>query len=160
MRDVEEAKLRGPRMIAARRANERPVKLVYPALSGGLVSSGGDLFPQGLVSSPERTALLDDVVGTGWLMVANGAPVLAALSQATRDAFAALGGREVTFGFTSMFEPADLSDTGGVYARWFASTRCAAVIVRPDSYIYGLARDADELAALTKELLGQLAVPV
>ncbi|TGN65120.1 bifunctional 3-(3-hydroxy-phenyl)propionate/3-hydroxycinnamic acid hydroxylase [Nocardioides eburneiflavus] len=160
MRDVEEAKRRDARMIAARQANERPVKLVYPALSGGLVSSGGDLFPQGLVSSPERTALLDDVVGTGWLMVANGAPVLDSLSQATRDAFAALGGREVTFGLTSMFEPADLSDTGGVYARWFTGTGCAAVIVRPDSYIYGLARDADELAALTKELLGQLAVPV
>ena len=83
MRDVEEAERRDARMIAARRANESPVKLVYPAFSGGLVSSGGDLFPQGLVSSSERTALLDDVVGTGWLMVANGAPVLDALSQPT-----------------------------------------------------------------------------
>jgi 2-polyprenyl-6-methoxyphenol hydroxylase-like FAD-dependent oxidoreductase len=158
MRDVLEAKRRDASMIAARRANKKPDKLVYPALSGGLVSNGGDLFPQGLVSSPDRTALFDDIVGTGWLIVANGVPTLDAVPQGTRAAFAALGGREVAFGFASMFEPADLSDTGGVYGRWFASTGCVAAVVRPDSYVYGLARDPQELVALTKELLGQLAV--
>ena len=55
-----------------------------------------------------------------------------------------------------MFEPADVSDTGGVYTRWFATTGNVAALVRPDSYVYGVARDAEELAALTKELLGQL----
>lgn len=160
MRDPEEAARRDERMIAARRAHQKPDKLVYPALSGGLVSSGGDLFPQGLVSSAERTALLDDVVGTGWLLVADGAPVVAALTPAAREAFARIGGREVTFGLSSMFEPADLSDTGGVYARWFAATGCRAVVVRPDSYVYGTAEDPQQLDALVKELLGRLAVPV
>ena len=159
MRDVQEAKVRDARMIAARQANEKPDKLIYPALSGGLVASGGDIFPQGLVSSPDRTALFDDIVGTGWLIVADGAATLHALPDATRAAFAALGGVEVAFGLASMFDAADLSDTGGVYGRWFASTGCVAAIVRPDSYVYALARDTHQLVSLTEQLLGRLAVP-
>ncbi|MFC8797796.1 bifunctional 3-(3-hydroxy-phenyl)propionate/3-hydroxycinnamic acid hydroxylase [Promicromonospora sp. NPDC057138] len=159
MRDVEDAERRDAQMIAARRANQKPDKLEYPALSGGLIVSGGELFPQGLVSSAEHTALFDDVVGTGWLLVVDGAATIATLADDTRAAFRALGGREVVFGFASMFEPADLSDTGGIYSRWFAVTGCVAAIVRPDSYIYALASDVDELSTLTKDLLGQLSAP-
>lgn len=159
MRDVEQAELRDAQMIAARQANRKPDKLVYPALRGGLIVSGGDLFPQGVVSSAERTALFDDVVGTGWLVVANSRVSLAAIPDDIRAVFGSLGGREVTFGIGSMFEPADLSDTGGTYTRWFASTGCVAAIVRPDSYIYALAGNAEELGAQIKELLSQLRTP-
>ncbi|WP_416972149.1 bifunctional 3-(3-hydroxy-phenyl)propionate/3-hydroxycinnamic acid hydroxylase [Streptomyces sp. 4F14] len=158
MRDVEEAARRDARMIAARRANEKPDKLVYPALRGGLISNSGEIFPQGLVSSPERTALFDDIAGTGWLIVADGRATLDAVPEQARRAFAATGGRAVAFGIASMNERADLSDTGGVYTRWFAASGCAAAIVRPDGYIFGQARDPQELAALTKELLDLLAV--
>jgi len=158
MRDVEEAKHRDARMIAARLANEKPDKLVYPSLAGRLIATrGGELFPQGLVSSvTDGTALFDNVVGTGWLIVVDSAATLAALPESTREAIAALGGRSVTFSLASMFEPADVSDTGGVYTRWFAATGNVAALVRPDSYVYGVARDAEELVALAKELLGQL----
>jgi 2-polyprenyl-6-methoxyphenol hydroxylase-like FAD-dependent oxidoreductase len=159
MRDTEQAERRDAQMIAARRANQKPDKLVYPALRGGLIASGGDLFPQGLVSSAERTALFDDVVGTGWLMVVDSPATIAAVSDGTRTAFRAMGGREVIFGFASMFEPADVCDTGGIYTRWFATTGCIAVIVRPDSYIYALAGDRNELSTLTEELLAQLSSP-
>ncbi|MEU0312043.1 bifunctional 3-(3-hydroxy-phenyl)propionate/3-hydroxycinnamic acid hydroxylase [Nocardioides sp. NPDC006273] len=159
MRDPVAAKRRDAQMIAARRANQKPDKLIYPALSGGLISNSGELLPQGLVSSAERTALLDDVVGSGWLILVNGAPVLSGVPAEDREAFTRVGGREVALGLSSMFEPADLSDTGGTYAKWFAATGCVAAIVRPDSYIYGLAHDSQELAALTKELLTQLSVP-
>jgi 3-(3-hydroxy-phenyl)propionate hydroxylase/flavoprotein hydroxylase len=77
-----------------------------------------------------------------------------------RQRFAELGGREVTFGIGSTFEVPDLSDTGGVYTRWFRENGYVGAIVRPDSYIYGLAPDQQGLAALTRELLGQLAGPV
>jgi len=159
MRDVEMAKERDARMIAARAANQKPDKLRYPGLSGGLIANDGQLFPQGLVSTSQRTALFDDIAGTGWLIVADGREALSAIAQEDRDAFAALGGRELAFGFASMFGGAQLSDTGGVYARWFAEMDCVAALIRPDSYIYGLAHDADGLAALTKGLLATLGRP-
>jgi 2-polyprenyl-6-methoxyphenol hydroxylase-like FAD-dependent oxidoreductase len=159
MRDPHEAEVRDARMIAERLANQKPDKLVYPPLSGAMVSNDGDLFPQGLVSSSSRTALFDDVVGTGWLLVVSEATILSDLPASAREGFRKLGGHEVSFALTSMFEPADLSDTGGVYSRWFAASGCVAAIVRPDGYVYGTALDAQELAGLAKQLLGQLHLP-
>ncbi|MCF7553631.1 bifunctional 3-(3-hydroxy-phenyl)propionate/3-hydroxycinnamic acid hydroxylase [Pseudonocardia sp. WMMC193] len=159
MRDVEQAKERDARMIAARKANRAPDKLRYPPLQGGLIANHGDLFPQGLVSTAERTALFDEIAGTGWLIVANGRGAFSAVSPDDQEAFAGLGGRQLAFGFAGMFGGAEISDTGGVYARWFADTGCVAAIVRPDSHVYGLARDPDELATLTKDLLGALGRP-
>jgi 2-polyprenyl-6-methoxyphenol hydroxylase-like FAD-dependent oxidoreductase len=156
MRDPAEAQQRDARMIAARKANHKPDKLHYPPLSGGLIANHGDLFPQGLVSTPERTALFDDIAGTGWLVVATGREVLSQLSREDHDAFTAIGGREIAFGIASMFGGAEISDSGGVYARWFAETGSVAAVVRPDSYVFGLARDAEELVSLMKELLRAL----
>ena len=53
-----------------------------------------------------------------------------------------------------------MSDTGGVYGRWFASTGAVAAIVRPDSYVYGLAHDPDELADLLRSVSAALHHPV
>ncbi|SNR75213.1 3-(3-hydroxy-phenyl)propionate hydroxylase/flavoprotein hydroxylase [Haloechinothrix alba] len=159
MRDVAEAEKRDARMIAARKANEKPDKLTYPPLSGGLVANHGGIFPQGLVSTVDGTALFDEVAGTGWLIVANGPAALTSVAQEDRDAFAALGGKEVVFGFASMYGGSEISDTGGVYAPWFTDNNCVAAIVRPDSYIYGVARDPEELAALAKGLLAAVGRP-
>lgn len=152
MRDETQARERDRTMLAARAANEAPDKLVYPGLSGGLIANCGEIFPQGLVSDGRRTALMDDVVGTGWLLVADSAQTIAAVAEVDLAAVGEMNGRAVNFGLVGTYGPSDLSDTGGVYARWFAQTGCVAAIVRPDSYVYGLARDADELAALAAEL--------
>src|SRR3954468_9391344 len=159
MRDVEQAKERDARMIAARKANQAPDKLQYPPLEGGLIANHGELLPQGLVSTARRTALFDEIAGTGWLIVANGSEAFSAVSPDDQEAFTAIGGRQIAFGFASMFGGAAISDTGRLYARWFAETGCVAAVVRPDSYVYGLARDPDELATLTKDLLGALGRP-
>ncbi|MTD58933.1 bifunctional 3-(3-hydroxy-phenyl)propionate/3-hydroxycinnamic acid hydroxylase [Amycolatopsis sp. RM579] len=153
MRDKDEARLRDERMIAARKANQKPDKLRYPGLTGGLIANHGDIFPQGLVSDSARTALFDDLLGTGWLLVTNGRQAVSDIAEQDLLAFAGLGGRHVSFGFDSLFDSADLYDTGGVYARWFTEHDSAGVIVRPDSYVYGLAPDAQELSTLLKQLL-------
>ena len=159
MRDPEDARRRDAQMIAARRAEPETGQTDLPAIVGRAdLEATASCSPRN-VSSPERTALLDDVVGSGWLMIVDGAPALSGVPAEDREAFARIGGQEVSLGLASMFEPADLSDTGGTYAKWFAATGCIAAIVRPDSYIYGLAHDPQELAALTKELLTQLSVP-
>lgn len=66
MRDPVKAQQRDERMLAARRANQKPEKFRYPALKGGIIGDHGGLLPQGPVSDGSRTALFDDVAGTGW----------------------------------------------------------------------------------------------
>ena len=156
MRDPEAARARDARMIAARKANQKPDKLVYPALTGGLIANHGALLPQGLVSTAERTALFDEIAGTGWLIVARNEAALAALGEAERRAFEALGGRCLHFAIGQMVGGAPISDTNGVYKRWFDATGAQAAIVRPDSHVYGLAATAGDLPALLTQLLAAL----
>ena len=157
MRDPAEAEKRDARLMAVRAANRKPDKLIYPGLTGGMIANDGQLLPQGLVSSAQKTALFDDVVGTGWRIVAKGPDALQALTPELRAAWAALGGGEAIFNLSSIVGGGDLSDTGGVYTRWFDQTGAAAAVVRPDSYIYGLASSATELATLLSQLTETLA---
>lgn len=152
-RDPLKAAERDARMIAARNANQKPDKLVYPGLRGGLTANDGQLLPQGLVSTPTRTALFDTIAGSDWLIVATGPGALSELSPDDLEAFHAVGGSEAVFGIGSMFTPGPYSDTAGVYTRYFAQTGAEAVVVRPDSYVYGLARTPHELAGLVRTLL-------
>ena len=157
-RDVQKAAERDARMIAARQAQDRPDKLVYPGLSGGLIANDGQLLPQGLVSTSKRTGLFDELAGTGWLVVASEQGALSALSDATRSAFRRIGGSEAVFAITSMFAPAQYSDTAGVFTRYFARTGAIAAVVRPDSYVFGLARSPEELARLVEDALVRVGV--
>ncbi|RGP35885.1 bifunctional 3-(3-hydroxy-phenyl)propionate/3-hydroxycinnamic acid hydroxylase [Pseudotabrizicola alkalilacus] len=156
MRDPEAAKARDARMIAARKAYQKPDKLRYPALKGGLIANDGSLFPQGVVSSHTRTALFDDITGSDWLIVAKGAEALAELTDADRADWAAIGGTQAVFGLSSMVGAGDISDTGGIYTRWFDETGALAAIIRPDSHIYGTATSASALRALLNTLLAAL----
>lgn len=156
-RDPERARARDERLLALRAANRAPDKLVYPPLRGGMIGpGGGELLPQGLVSSAARTALFDEIAGTGWLIVAKGPDALAALSAQDRADWAALGGSEAVFGLSRIVGGGDLSDTNGLYTRWFDANGAAAAIVRPDSHVYALAPDAGALPGLLDALLHAL----
>ncbi|MFV0243646.1 MAG: bifunctional 3-(3-hydroxy-phenyl)propionate/3-hydroxycinnamic acid hydroxylase [Qingshengfaniella sp.] len=158
MRDPAKARERDARMMAARQANQEPDKLIYPALSGGLIANHGGLLPQGLVSTPEKTALFDDVAGTGWLIVAKNSAALADLGPAELQALQRLGGQSVHFALDEMVGGAPISDTNGVYKRWFDETGAVAAIVRPDSHVYGLAMASADLPVLFNQLLTALGV--
>ncbi len=156
MRDPVEARARDARMIAARNANQKPDKLVYPPLSGGLIANHGALMPQGLVSTTAGTGLFDDIVGTGWLLVARNSAALAALSAADVENFAGLGGTTVHFALDEMVGGAPVFDTNGLYRRWFDKTGAVAALVRPDSHVYGLAETPQALPALLQDLFAAL----
>jgi hypothetical protein len=57
-----------------------------------------------------------------------------------------------------------LRDPEGALRRWFAERDCTAVVVRPDRYVYGTARDQTEIdrlvEALNREIRGDCAQPV
>ena len=154
LRDPAAARERDKRLIAQRIANQKPEKLRLPGLTGRLVAGSGAFFPQGRVRLGGQTGRFDDVVGAGWCIVASGAGVLARLTAADRDAWAAIGGRIAVFGIPE--EPSSLVDIGGVYGAWFAGHSCLAAVVRPDWYLYGTAGDGEALAALLERLQAAL----
>ena len=49
-----------------------------------------------------------------------------------------------------------VTDTGGTYRRWLAELDAAAVVVRPDFYVYGAVADAAATPDLGRELLGSI----
>jgi 3-(3-hydroxy-phenyl)propionate hydroxylase len=49
-----------------------------------------------------------------------------------------------------------VAEESGVVARWFGRHQCAAAIVRPDHYVFGVSTDATSLAAMMSELSSRL----
>jgi 3-(3-hydroxy-phenyl)propionate hydroxylase len=47
-------------------------------------------------------------------------------------------------------------EADGVVARWFGRHECAAAIVRPDHYVFGVTTDAPSTAAMLSELFWRL----
>ena len=48
------------------------------------------------------------------------------------------------------------AEADGVLAGWFIRHRCAAALVRPDHYVYGVACDAQQLLTLLDRLQHQM----
>jgi 2-polyprenyl-6-methoxyphenol hydroxylase-like FAD-dependent oxidoreductase len=140
--DEQLAAERDARMIAASAdpAVVLPVTAL-PVLGDGVkfedCKLGGTLGPQFPVLHDGHQVLLDDVTGPG--------PVLLSLAPVEPDArFKELGGQYCVFG---------LADPTGAWTAWFDTHGVAAVLLRPDHYIFGAAADA---ARLTSSYADQL----
>jgi 3-(3-hydroxy-phenyl)propionate hydroxylase len=105
-----------------------------PGLGEGLHRGplGGTLFPQPRLADGR---LLDEAIGTGFAVIGRGR-VLDAADAATRECWRAAGA-------------AILRDPGGALSGWMDAHDVAAVVLRPDRYLLGAARDAGELAAVS-----------
>ncbi|MGJ4926337.1 bifunctional 3-(3-hydroxy-phenyl)propionate/3-hydroxycinnamic acid hydroxylase [Bradyrhizobium sp. HKCCYLS2038] len=116
---------------------------IVPPLTTGLLATtanaaNGTLFPQPWILRDDGRALLDTIAGTGWRLVIDGASPIDASPPAGITAII-IGGN-------------GLREESSVVARWFARHGCSAALVRPDHYVYGVAGDAQEIAALLSEL--------
>ena len=154
MRDPLEARQRDDRLLALRRDNRAPDKVLLPALSGGFIADDGSFFPQGRVRRADKSALLDDIVGYGWRLFISDAVLLSAVTGDRRARWEAIGG--ATSAIADNETDGALEDQEGVYATWFRSHACSAALVRPDWYVYGTAGDAPELGALMDRLAAAL----
>jgi len=125
---------------------------VLDAASGAVA---GTLFVQPRVGAAGEGTLLDDVVGPNFLLATTGEAAQAWLSPTARDVWQRLGGERVVIG-TGAGGDADrtrrLSERGSLFADWLVSHGAAAVVVRPDRYVYGIARDAGELNRMIEGL--------
>jgi 3-(3-hydroxy-phenyl)propionate hydroxylase/flavoprotein hydroxylase len=109
--------------------------------------------------------------GSGTAAAATGVGDLAAdLAVDLADAATAVGARvwrvgaadgpDATTGTGTSTVGDAVADLDGVYGAWFDATGCAAVIVRPDHYVYGTAGSASELVGVLARLRDALAPSV
>ena len=120
---------------------------IVPPLAAGLLAEGehparGTLFPQPWVRTADGTRRLDEQAGTGWRIVWDGR---------TAEPVAVDGLRSITVG------GGGLPETEGVLAAWFDRNACAAAIVRPDHYVYGVATSVADVPPVVDELHRKLA---
>ncbi|KAF9889640.1 hypothetical protein FE257_007148 [Aspergillus nanangensis] len=112
----------------------------------------GSLFIQGWVEFEGKEGLFDVVVGTGWMLLGRGPDeAIAPLSpELVQKYFTILNGRSVTFGNQRC------KDVTGRYSEWFKTNDAVAVLVRPDYYIFGVAKSADEIGGLVNRAVDHL----
>jgi FAD binding domain len=149
---------------AALRASETPPPIGLPGITEGLLQERsedrpgalvGEFSVQGTVSAPAGEGRFDDVVGRGF-----------ALLTAEGDPRAALGAEELAFldNLGTHLVSLDPEQEGGVrdvdgrLTSWLAGHDAAAVIVRPDFYVFGGVSSAEGLSPLVGELRQQLSI--
>jgi 3-(3-hydroxy-phenyl)propionate hydroxylase len=145
-RDEARARLRDAELLKAAGGVIRPTPRqdVQPALSSGLLApevhlARGTLFPQPWLKVGEgNIQRMDDVLGTGWRLIL--------ADHAGIDSQLALSDCAVSgFKAAQLGTPA-LTETEGVLAGWFERHAVISAIIRPDHYVYGVAKNAEELA--------------
>lgn len=136
-------------LAAGRQQPPRPL----PRLGAGLYRDdvgGGLLSIQAPVDGESGSGLFDDVVGAGGVLVLAEPGLREQLRPQDGDLLEALGWRVVAL--AEKPGKGRVVDTTGAYTDWLAGLGAAAVLVRPDLYIYGTATDAEDLSALLEHL--------
>jgi 3-(3-hydroxy-phenyl)propionate hydroxylase len=162
-RDPVAAEARDARILAEGNGKPRTITRqdIVPPLRQGLLATAahaanGTLFPQPWLRTSAGRQLLDAACGTGWRLVLDGDNALAAPS-AIDDSARELGMRVIRIGTAQSTAAQELMmEESGVVARWFGRHECAAAIVRPDHYVFGVSADAPTLSAMLSELSSRL----
>ncbi len=156
MRDIM---LRGQ---LARGEQETVRQRFIPNLTNGVLDAGcgdvaGSLFVQPRVRTHAGDKLLDDVVEPRFLLVTTTGEAQAWLTPRSVDLWGRMGGERVVIGTQDAARPATggirrLAERGDLLAGWMTRHGASAVVVRPDRYVYGTARDRDALNRLVEGL--------
>ncbi|WP_223865535.1 bifunctional 3-(3-hydroxy-phenyl)propionate/3-hydroxycinnamic acid hydroxylase [Streptomyces sp. 5-10] len=174
MADPAAAADRDAAMLAARKRNIGPSaarrSVVKPLVDGLLhrddqgrpAPYAGQAGPQWRVRRAGTTGLFDDVVGTGFVLL-HTEDVVPALDARRLKFLDSIGTRLVRMvpadTPTASLRPRDTLDVEGRYLPYLSEMDALAVLVRPDFYLFGIARDEDELPVLVDDLATQLSPP-
>ncbi len=132
----------------------------FPILQAGILDAPGGIrrAPAGTLSIQDeveiegRRALFDTVAGPGWTLIAwRQAPLIAPRHA---ELCRRLGIRWFSLGPPGSDWP--VTDLRGSYQAWFERLGVAAVLVRPDFYLYGAVDSLDDLPDLLDRLAGQV----
>jgi flavoprotein hydroxylase len=128
---------------------------------GASVGLAGQLSPQGRVARVGGAeGRFDEVVGTGFVVAAS-VDLSPVLSGRLRVALDRLGAHVVRFAAPGTVPEAGgggevVIDVDGFYLAWLDTAGCAAIVIRPDFYIFGAVPAAGELPALLDEIFAKL----
>jgi 3-(3-hydroxy-phenyl)propionate hydroxylase len=168
--DPAVARARDARLKAELRAGTaRTVRQEFiPDLATGLIAPhaplAGTLFVQPQVRLADGAIVrLDNVFGHGFAIVAASAAPLCALSPDRLRAWRDLGGTRVVVGDEpSAAMPDDIvcvAETGRLFVDWLRTHAVAAVVVRPDRYVYGAVVHPRDLDGLVGDVIARVTRP-
>jgi 3-(3-hydroxy-phenyl)propionate hydroxylase len=157
------AEARDARILAEGNGEPRTITRqdIVPPLQHGLLATvrhaaNGTLFPQPWVRTDAGRQLLDAACGVGWRLVLDGSNGLV-IGSGIDDRADELGMRVIRIGAGQGAAAAGIiEEEDGVVASWFGRHECAAAIVRPDHYVFGVSRDVPTLSAMMLELSQRL----
>ena len=132
-----------------------------PGLEAGVLAQessndsglAGTLSPQFFVRHRGAVELLDEHVGFNWSLITTNGAMLAALDKDS-DLVSRLGIRTILIQPDS--ESQEFGDLDRRYSTWFDQHGVSAILVRPDSYIFGAADNPDAMHELLALLARQL----
>jgi 2-polyprenyl-6-methoxyphenol hydroxylase-like FAD-dependent oxidoreductase len=127
--------------------------LLHRDASGEVVPPAGTLALQALVSVNGLVQRFDDAVGRGWVVLSCNADPDAALTAEQRAFLDAIGALRCHVGAPG--STATVLDVESRYHDYLLSLGALAIVVRPDNYLYGVARTWAELLSVIDELLVQ-----
>lgn len=170
--DMDAARERDRRLaeeLASGRAETVRQKFI-PGLSCGLIDGdsspsdgAGALFVQPWVYKLNGDlARLDDLTGPRFLVMAGDAQAVGWLDPGTLLRWHQLDGLLAVIGVAAPDSGGNSNDClhlverDTVFAQWLAGLGARAAVVRPDHYVYGIARDAQELNRLVGALCDRL----
>ena len=131
--------------------------LIPGLIEGALLSEQGKpvgtRFPQPRVATPEGVRLLDDLVGTSFRLAVTQEVAESDISLDLQQDIMRLGGSILflrTSGCSARINSNAFSivETDGVLRTWLQSHQLVAALVRPDHYVFGVARQPSELIEL------------
>lgn len=168
-RDPAAARERDRRLLEEMAANPRSTvrQSLIPGLAAGFLSESahgarGQLFPQPLVKTSEgRQCLLDEATSAAFRIVVEHSTDTAAVARIARecDALSDLPIELVVIGTEPLpanAPPNSYQDADGVLVSWMRRHDCGAVVARPDHYVYGACRKAEDAGELIRELAAAL----
>jgi 3-(3-hydroxy-phenyl)propionate hydroxylase len=128
-----------------------------PNLTNGVIDrdpdarGAGTLFVQPRIARESDEVLLDDVLQPRFLIATTTAASQAWLTPESLELWRRLRGERIVIGAQSDLARTDaqhLAETDALFADWMSQLGCAAVVVRPDRYVFGTASDASQLNRL------------
>ncbi|WCE06233.1 bifunctional 3-(3-hydroxy-phenyl)propionate/3-hydroxycinnamic acid hydroxylase [Pseudoxanthomonas sp. JBR18] len=124
---------------------------------GALEPLAGKLSPHGMVRRLGHVGRFDDLVGLGWVLLTSVRDPLRALSPEQHEVAASLGLRTVWIDAEGSDQAAGaIVDVDGKYADFLKTHALAAILIRPDFYIYGTASEPAGIGALIEDLTNDL----
>ena len=100
----------------------------------------GSLFPQAWIEQATSPVRMDELLGCGWRLM------LQSDVDATWTHAASAAQPGLNLKLQRLHAPS-FQESSGVLASWFERMGCQAALVRPDHYVYGAFKNAQDLQA-------------